>query len=208
VKKVAIIVAGAGACGKTTTTQAFAVGNPEMHKELRVADLRHGPKEVPVNWTLYENCAVTGNHQSGTDSNTGPGLVEISFYECMKERDVVITDGMVSSPRWVTMVGKWADSHPEDDISIMLIHYDLDPEEVLNRLARRRGVNKESIRVKMFPKCDGLTHRAELLVRHVYNLWPGDIWHLTIGNADTTDEIVEAMDSMLCEIFGDCYEET
>lgn len=204
--KAVIIMAGAGASGKTTTTKAFAIGNPVEYKVKLPAPLRHGVEVVPIDWTLCDNCGITGNFRSGTDSNTGPGLVEISFEKVMKERDVVIVDGMVSSPRWASMVTKWQDSHPEEDVVVILLHFDLPPEEVLARLARRRGVKPSEIRQKMLPKCESLDRRAKLLVQHVHDLWTGDIYELKVLPEDSTDDIVAALDDTLCEIFGDCYE--
>lgn len=203
-KKVAIVVAGAGACGKTTTTQAFVIGNPEIHIEPREALMRHGMQLANAVWSLYENCGVAGNHKSGTDSNTGPGIVKAAFEEVLKERDIVIVDGMVSSPRWVTMCTDWQERHPIDELIMVLLYYQITPEEVLSRLAHRREVEIESIRAKMMPKCLGLTRRAELLVEHVDELWHGDLYQIDIFDDDSTDIIVDAVDETLCEIFGDC----
>ena len=203
-KKAVIIIAGAGACGKTTTTQAFCIGKPDEYRVVRSCLMRNGYQDMQIIYSLYDNCAITGNHTSGTDSNTGPGLVEMSFQECMQRRDIVVVDGMVSSPRWVTMVAEWHKKYPEDDISILLVHFDIEPMEVLRRLANRRGVSTKSIYDKMMPKCIGLTRRAQLLVKHVYNLWDGDTYTLTVKDRDGTVKIVEAMDKVICEIFGDC----
>lgn len=204
--KAVIIMAGAGASGKTTTTKAFAFGDPVEYKIRMPAPLRKGIEVVPINWTLCDNCGITGNFRSGTDSNTGPGLVEIAFEEVMKLRDVVIVDGMVSSPRWASMVTKWRDFHPGEEVVVVLLHFDLPAEEVLARLAKRRGVKPSEIRQKMLPKCESLDRRAKLLVQHVYNLWDGDIYELKVMPEDSTDAIVAALDDTLCEIFGDCYE--
>ncbi len=200
--KIVIIIAGAGASGKTTTTQAFVHGVPEEYRVMRECKMRNGLEMMQVIFTLYHNCAITGNHKSGTDSNTGPGIVEVSFRECMKRRDIVIVDGMVSSPRWVLMCKEWVDKNPKDDISILLVHFDIKPEETLRRLANRRGVTTKSIYAKMMPKCIGLTRRAELLVNHVYNLWDGDIWYLQVKDKDSTKAIVNSMNAMVKEILG------
>lgn len=198
------MMAGGGAAGKTTTTRKFALGEPLEIKEERMCELRNGPDIRNVIWTIYDNCAVAGNHKSGTDANTGPGLVKIAFYEALKAHEIAIVDGMVSSPRWATMCNEWQEENPDFHLEVILLYFKLDPETLMDRLASRRGEDKETFRERMWPKCVQLTRRAELLFEHFQNLCEVPVRYMYVKDDDTTDDIVALLDDGVCDYFQDC----
>ena len=104
--KLAIIMAGGGASGKTTTRKAFALGKPQQHFEITEIDTIKGLRSMRVMWTIYDNCALVGNHNSGTDNASGPGSVKHAFFKCLESSDVVIVDGKITSPQWVLMCNR------------------------------------------------------------------------------------------------------
>ena len=205
--KVPIVMAGGGACGKTTTTHTFVQGEPDERKAMMVVETTKGMVERKVNWTIYDNCAATGNHNSGTDSNTGPGLVKAAFFECLKVSDITITDGMISSPKWALMCNEAHEIYR--NMHVLVVHFDLSAEELLKRLAGRRGVTKDSIRERMYPRCVQLVRRAELLVEHFEGKLERCI-PLTILGIDkymSPEDIVYEMDEALEEIFAEHEED-
>jgi hypothetical protein len=202
--KVIILFAAGGAAGKTTTRRAFAIGEPEEHREPREVLVKSGMEIRDVLWTYYDNCAVCGNHHSGSDSNTGPGLIKEAMFETLKHRDITIVDGMLLSPRWATMCNEWQEEHPDYLLQVLLIHFNLDPEDLMDRLAMRRGTDKETFRERMYPRCKSLIRRAQLLVEHFQNLCECRWDELDIYVEDTTEDIVEMMDDAMCDYFKDC----
>ena len=200
-KKLAILMAGGSAAGKSTTTLKFAQGEPDENCTIMPVKLRKGVEEVKVWWTVYDNCAVAGKHGSGTDSNNGPAVHRASFNICLQYSDIIIVDGKINSPQWVEMVN---DACDEYDMGLLLLYFNLSAEELLTRLAKRRGVEKESIRESMYEKCYGATTRADLLLRNVEKLSKLDWWQIDIDANMSTDTIVEAIDDVACEFFEDC----
>lgn len=202
--KLLFVLAGGGAAGKSTTSKAFAIGEPVQFKEERVVLTRKGDRPMGVNWTLYDNYALVGNHKNGTDSNTGPGAVKESFLECITARDIIIIDGFVSSPQWAQFCVDWQKSHPEHTLYVAIVHFDLTPEQLLDRLAMRRGVPKEESYERMAPRFEGYAKRPGLLIDSFNRTCPQfiyDILHVIVEH--TTDEIVEMMDDIVDELFGD-----
>jgi len=201
-KKLAIIYAGGGAAGKTTTTKAFVQGEPSEYCEERIVETRIGNRPMKVSWTLYGDCAVAGNHHSGTDSNTGPGATKSAFFECLNDMEIAIVDGMISTPKWVTMCNEWQNEFSLYELGVLVLHFDLDAEELLTRLARRRGVDIESIRNTMWDKCVGLVKRANLLVNHFEDLCELPMTILCVWKEDCVDDIVELLDEQIDEYFN------
>lgn len=152
-QKLCIFLLGAGASGKSTTTKAFANGNPVQYQEMIDANTMKGIRPMKTTWTVYNNCALAGNHNSGSDANNGPGVIRSAWLKCMDASNIVIVDGMMISPQWAQMVQNWAGDHKNVQLGILLVHFDLTAEQVLERLSSRRGVDKESIRSKMMEKC-------------------------------------------------------
>jgi len=205
-KQIALLMAGGGAAGKTTTTKAFVEGKPEEHKELKVVPTRKGMQEAKVFWTLFDNCGLAGNYHSGTDANVGPGATEAAFLECADCRDIVIVDGMISTPKWIEMCNRYA-NEKNPNMEILLLYFNLPAEALLSRLANRRKVDKESIRASMWDKCVGLVRRAELLVLNCEKLAKIPYTVLEVYEEDTTEDIVELLDIELCELFQDCEDD-
>lgn len=195
------LMAGGSAAGKSTTSKAFAVGEPEEFHEKLAVPTRKGIEEKWVHWTLYDNCALAGNHKSGTDANTGPGATKAAFLRCIELSDIIIVDGKINSPQWVEMVNDMASMY---EVEMCVLYFDLEAETLLQRLAIRRGVEKESIRDSMYQKCQEATGRADLLVRNVQKLAYVPYSVIMIKDRTSTEEIVDMMDNSVCEFFGDC----
>lgn len=202
-KNLAIIIAGAGACGKTTTTNAFAMGEPEEHKEEMPCLMRNGWEPRDVSWVIWDNSGVAGNIKSTTDANIGPGVVRNAFNKCLERRRVVIVDGYMSSPQWVDMCNDWDEEHyPDEELVVLILEFILKPEELLERLAERRGVDKEEIREKMYPKMEANTGRPKTLLKHFNNKCELEMHHVVVYVDDSTDEIVDLMDEAVADIMG------
>ena len=195
--KIVLVMAGSGSAGKSTTTKAFAIGKPEEHMYLLDwTDRSNKPRNDKVKYTLYDNCALTGNHHSGTDCNNSPSMIKSVFKKCMRARDIVIVDGFCSSPQWVDMINDWNETHAH----VLLLYFDLTAEEVLERLAIRRGVDKESIRERMYGKSQ---RRPTVMRGHFENRseWPVTIVNVVVGHS--TEEIVDNIDAAIEEIWED-----
>lgn len=200
-KRLVIVYAGGSAAGKSTTSKAFATGIPDEHKQKQVVETAKGFAEKTIHWTFYNNYALAGNHHSGTDANQGPGAVKAALYKCLESDKVLsIVDGRISSPQWVTMLNEWQEQHPEHKLIALCLHFDFTPEELLTRLAIKRGVDKESIRERMYPRCRGWVSESNALVRHFQNLCeiPND--YLDVYPEDSTSDIVELMQDWVEEM--------
>lgn len=200
-KKLAILMAGGSAAGKTTARKLFAQGEPIEAFVFMTLDMRKGPTEAKVSYTLYDNCSVTGNHHSGADGNSGPAAHRASFERLLPLSDIIIVDGKINSPQWIEMVN---DACDEYDMGLLLLYFNVSAETLLTRLAQRRGVEKESIRESMYQKCVEATGRADLLVRNTVKLSELDWWQIDIDEDMTPEDIVDEMDAVACEWFGDC----
>lgn len=200
-KKVVIIMAGGGAAGKSTTSKAFVFGDPVEYKEKRtITDTRGRVMDEWVKWTLYDDCALVGNHHSGTDSNKGPAVVDSAFQECMQERDITIVDGYASSPLWVDMVNEWQRAHADVEVVVLVVHFDLTPETLLARLAQRRGVTPESIHDEYYHSRAGVGKRGDNMKRYFMERCDCEVVVLTVTDDDTTEYIVDLMDQAIEEI--------
>lgn len=201
-QKLVIFLAAASGSGKSTTSKAFAVGEPEQHQKMMSVDTRIGKQDKKISWTLYDNYALAGTHNAGSDANNGPGAIRESFYICMNLRDIVVVDGMMSSPQWAEMVRDWNLENKDYKLGILIVHFDIDSEEVLRRLAGRRGVSKESIREKMMPKCIANVKRPIHLMGHIDNICDNiPTTTLKIYKDDDTAKIVELMDEQVADWF-------
>jgi len=206
IDKIIMIMAGGGAAGKSTTTKAFAEGEPQEFKDKRkIINAKGEEQEKWVHWTLYDNCASCGNHHSGTDSNTGPAVVREAFLECISQRDIIIIDGYTSSPRWIDIVNEWATDNLNQKVEVLCVHFKLSPMELLRRLANRRGVSVESIREKYLPSRAGVGRRGDNLVGYFEGRCVCPVTVLEIYDVDSTEDIIDLIDGEVDIIFnGDC----
>jgi hypothetical protein len=190
--KLAVIMAGGSAAGKSTTSKAFAVGSPDEHSTMQVVETQKGPMEKKVFWTFYDNYALAGNHHSGTDANHGPGAVRSALFKCLdSDKRLSIVDGRISSPQWVLALNDWQEYNAlRYELKALCLHFDFTPEDLLTRLAVRRGTDKEIIREKMMPRCRGWVAAANKLVDHFNTQCKVPYEVLTIWPEDTTEDIV------------------
>lgn len=193
--RIVIVMAGAGSAGKSTTTLAYSEGVPDERSfEFDWIDRSGKDRKNKVKYTIYDNCALTGNHKSGTDVNNAPAMVKAAFDKCVKERDVVIVDGFCSSPRWVDMIN----DNKDYDFHVVFLHFDFTAEQILTRLAKRRGVDKEDIREKMYGK--SVPRPSVLLRRFDENAtFPFDI--IDVFYEDSTETIVELIDDAVNDLW-------
>lgn len=185
-KKFVILMAGGSAAGKSTTTQALAQGEPNEVCEMLEIQSKYGPVIEKVYWTVYDNCALAGRHKNGSDANKGPAGHRAAFTQCLPLSDIVIVDGKINSPQWVEMVNE---ASADYDICLFVLYFKLSAEELLTRLAKRRGVDKESIRESMYAKCERATRVAELLVINVEKLSILDWLQLDVDATMSPDDI-------------------
>lgn len=203
-KLLVFLYAGGSAAGKTTTTQSFAVGEPVEHKKELPVHTRKGSQTLPVLWTVYDNCVVLGNHKSGSDANKGPGAIRAAFNEVLRlgESDTIIVDGKINSPQWIEMVN---DVGEEYDVELVCLYYDISPETLLIRLGKRRGVDPSDI-VDGLDLCKKFKGYAD---RFMYNLKLRALEAYTtihINDKYTVEDIVCAMDDVVCTFFEECDE--
>ncbi len=192
---------GGGASGKTTTRKAFVAGEPEEHKDTRDVPTVKGVRPIPITWTFYDNCALVGNHNSGTDTVNGPGAVKEAFYECLKEYDTVVVDGKITSPQWVHMCNSWQEEHPEDVLEIFLVYFKLTGEELLRRLAGRRGETPEEVLEKTRQDVFQGERRASLLMEQFDAMCKLPIIDLEVDKHMCTTDIVWEIDEYVLEHF-------
>ena len=196
------MMAGASASGKTTTTQAFAIGPPEEHKDKVLFQQQKGPAKKWVKWTFYENCGSAGNHSCGSDCNIGPQVIRYAMYKVLEVRDIVIVDGKLCSPQWPVMCNEWP-----GNLAVILLWFRLDPEDILTRLSIRRGEDREVTRELQWTKtCKQGRRRAELLVEHFLATNERPLYPIIVDGTHTTRDIVTLLDDKVCQLFGDCVE--
>jgi hypothetical protein len=194
VKNVAVIIAASGAAGKTTTTQTFAIGQPQEFVDVRPCRLKAGWEDRRVHWTLYDNCAVSGNHHSGTDANNGPWMVREGMFEALKHRRIVIVDGYTSSPQWVEMCNEWDAAHyPEQELAVFILEIDLPADEVMKRLSQRRNKPLEEVQQTMAKKVAGNILRPRRLIGHFMRDCDLELVHAVVGKDHSPAQIAEVM---------------
>lgn len=208
-KKLVIVQAGCFSSGKTTTTKAFAIGEPEEHRIEVDLPGQKGIKTRKVHWTRYDNCAVAGNHHSGTDSNNGPEVVRYALNECLKISDIAIIDGAIVSPRWPDFISEWAEQHQDYQVQVVLVYWDLSIEVQRQRLARRRGESQEELDWNRF-EANYISKRRtveKLVEEHFPERCKVPYELLTIKDYHSTANVVEYLDFCVCNFFGDCEDE-
>lgn len=198
-----IVMAGPGGCGKTTTSQTFALGEPREYKELRTVQLQNRKDERDVHWTVYDNCALAGNHASGTDANVGPDVVRQSYEECLMVRRIAIVDGYMSTPRWVEMINDWDAAHPNDDMIVLVVYFHIGLEELIRRLAERLDVPvDDEFIAKKTDRCLANLKRPVTLMKHFENMGTTELWVLDVNEDDDPDTIVDMIDEYVYELLG------
>ncbi len=123
--KILLAFCGATASGKTTT-RASLCGAP-----ILIERRKHG--KYPVCTTLYKEYGLAGNVGTGSDANIGPDIIMTAMRHCLIDRDIVIFDGVMSSPRFSELA--------EDFDHIIVIYFNLSLEENQRRLVQRRTKN-------------------------------------------------------------------
>lgn len=123
--KILLAFCGATASGKTTTRVSLC-GAPTL-----IERRKHG--DSPVCTTLYKEYGLAGNVGTGSDANIGPDIIMTAMRHCLIDRDIIIFDGVMSSPRFSELADEF--DH------IIVIHFNLSLEENQRRLVRRRTAN-------------------------------------------------------------------
>lgn len=195
-----IVLAGGSGAGKTTTTNAFARGAYVEHKVLRNVPTQKGVRPMDVHWTVYENCAVAGNRNGTSDSNIGPGAMRESLYECLAVRDIVILDGYVSSPQWPVFCNEWEEAHPECELEILLVHFDLSVEELMRRKAVRLGISINDHPPHVRARCEEGVARPKRLISQFMDLSDQTIISMKVFAEDSTEVIVDLLTKVLEEL--------
>jgi uncharacterized protein YnzC (UPF0291/DUF896 family) len=183
--KIAVFLLGAGGSGKTTSRISFCGANPVCERVIVP-----GEKEnARFFYTLYDSSSVAGNISSGTDANTSPDLIRRSFYECLKHRDVVVVDGVMGSPRFVEMVNDYQD----DDMHVILVHFNLSQDAVIGRLMKRRsnnGIAEQELPEKTLKNSIAFSKRAVSTLEHFRTKCSKKMTKIEVVDSDTTDDIV------------------
>lgn len=198
--KAIIIVIGAGAAGKTTSTKAFGGDYYQEYQEIMELPSQSGAKEVKVCWTIYDHCGVAGTHRSGTDSNGTVASQTAAMAKVAAERDIIIVDGYMSSPKWVLQANDIV-TDDNGEGGIIAVVYDLPPEETVKRLAKRRGVSVDSIWERMYPRHKKLKHRTGTMIRNVAKHACVPYEYVTVDKDMSTDDIVGLMDDALARLY-------
>ena len=211
--KTIIILAGAGSAGKTSTTQAFAEGIPVETKTQEIVPTQKGERLMSCTWTSYNNCAVAGNHNSGTDYNKGPGVTKVAAFYCLEDSDIIIIDGYTSSPQWVSIANEAFELYANANVNVLFVNYDITLEELVRRMAGRRGCNiadmyDESIGGKIVHNIAAGMRRPGLLLNHyIDKLVDGvPLYILDVFDEDSIDDIVDLIDRELDAIYSACGE--
>lgn len=200
---VVVVMAGNGGAGKTTTTRTFAIGEPEevITKEKIVLARNGETVERKCVYTLYENCAVAGNHNSGTDANNSPQLVRIALERCLDNRDVAIIDGYMSTSQWVHSINNCVGVE-----RVIIVQFDLTMPELLRRVAGRLGIAVEDLPEKRIERAKSNITRPLVLIRHFTELSKVPFEVIEVWDEDSPDDIVAEIDMAICDVFQDCEE--
>ncbi len=151
--KIALFLLGAGATGKTTTRKLLTnrpiITTVCNRKGDYVRKRNPGKGSVVVEdyqivrYFLRDDnhVGLVGNRASGTDSIVAPELIMQAFYSVLEETQIVIVDGVMSSPRWVDMVNIAHEKYKKQGIQVipLLVHFDFTLDQVLERLKARRA---------------------------------------------------------------------
>jgi hypothetical protein len=88
-----------------------------------------------VRWTLFGNgTAVCGNPKTGADSNGNIDAINSAIDRCLKDRDLVIFDGVMSSKRLIDHL----QDHPYPNLGVVWVHLDVSAETAVSRVMKRR----------------------------------------------------------------------
>lgn len=177
--KILVLLLGAGSSGKTTTRQSICGVPEETILIKRENDKIHG--------TLYKDYAVAGNHNSGSDANTGPGLIIESTFECFKYRDIVFFDGVMGTPRLLEIPEKLS-------CSVLLVHFNLSHAEVYRRLLNRRRIKgkvEDTLPEKTLHNSISFIKRAENTMKHFETKCITKMHKIEILDGDSTVDAVE-----------------
>jgi hypothetical protein len=179
-----VVFLGAGSSGKTTARKAIC-GEPVRIDRKKVGDLTQF-------MTVYENYAVAGNHNSGSDANAAPHLIVNSAKEAFQERDIVFFDGVMGSPRLLEV--------PEAvDCSVLLVHFNLSQEEVYKRLlGRRRNSGKfveSELPEKTFKNAIEFIRRATNTLAHFEQKCKRPTLKVEINDNHDQSQVVEIIKS-------------
>lgn len=175
-KKCLVLLLGAGSSGKTTTRQKIC-GEP-VEKIIQVEE------NNKIFCTLYENFAVAGNHNSGSDANTGPTLIVKSAIECFKHRDIVFFDGVMGTPALLEIP-------KQVDCSVLLVHYNLSQSEVITRLLNRRKKNgkiEDCLPEKTLKNSIAFRQRAISTLKHFENKCASKLMKIEILDGDSVED--------------------
>lgn len=204
---VVVVVAGAGAAGKTTLANSFAKGIPVETKITEEVPTAKGVRAMSGTMTVYDNYAHVGNHKSGTDACTGPGIQCAIAWRCAEVRDIIMIDGYTSSPQWVDLVNELYYSY---DVVVLFVTFDVPLEELVRRMAGRRGCTVEDMHNPLVggnivQRITAGMDRPARLRQHFHNKLRSVIplYDCTITGDMSVQESVDMLNDSLCAIFGD-----
>jgi len=193
--KKAVFLLGAGATGKTTARLALCSGTPQQNRVQVMLETPKGPVKKPFFYTLYDNAALAGNIGTGTDGNTAPRLIRMSFFKCLELNDLVVIDGVMGSPRLIEMVNDY-----EEEIKVLCVHFDISPTETLRRLSERRarnGIVETELPKKTLDNSNDFIRRAKHTVAHFQTKCTKPVFYETIQDNHTPEQIAEIINNAL-----------
>lgn len=187
--KLAIFLLGAGGTGKTTTRKSLCKGEPEAY---RIGTENTGNNNDRYFYTIYSNCALAGNPNSGSDANTGPAFIRSAFNDSLERSDIVIVDGVMASPRWVEMV-----NDHQEPLKVLLVHFNLSETEIIRRLMGRRKANgkvEEALPEKTLKNALSFKQRAINAVKAFEKDCVSPVTKIEITDSETTEQIVSKIE--------------
>lgn len=152
--KVALFLLGAGATGKTTTRKLLTSSVKYEEVEFETIKGSYVRKRNPLKGSIVQEdidiciyptikTGLVGSYASGTDSICAPELIMRSFAYLLDHCEIVLVDGVMSSPRWVDMVNQAHLDFPQKNgqpgITPLLVHFDFTLDQICERLKYRRS---------------------------------------------------------------------
>lgn len=157
-KKLLVFLLGAGATGKTTTRKLLVkhwmhYGISGQRGCTATYTRKRNPNKgaivtEPYVLTTYgdgdvpnRQIVLVGNDSAGTDSIVAPEIIMDGITKALKQSNVVVVDGVMSSPRWVDVTNSNYQEYKDRGIAVetLLVHFDFVLDEVLKRLLQRRA---------------------------------------------------------------------
>lgn len=171
-RKVLVLILGAGASGKSTLTRNICGDDgEELVTFISCYDKKEeAVVEEKVKYALFPNgVAIAGNVKNGSDSISRMEALSQVVNLLFTQRSIVIVDGVRSSQKFVD----WLQEHPMPGLGLVFVYFDISLEVNLARLRKRRAENgkEEELPEKTYNNVLSFRSRAERVWKHARSIY-------------------------------------